>query len=463
MAAVHLGRLMGGRGFSRLVAIKMLHEGRTSTHGVRGLEAEARIGGRVQHPNVVPVFDVVADEREVGVVMEYVHGLSASQLLGEQAGAGVDPALFAAVWSSILHDAVLGLHAAHDATDATGRPLGLVHRDVSPQNVMVGVDGIARVMDFGIARGARSESVTESGAVRGKGWYMSPEQRRGLPLTRQADVFAAGIVLAEGLTVATPVAREGDVDAWQARLVAAVTHPRLHEIVVLATHPDVRRRYATAAEMADALAAAMTMPARTETGRVVSRLGAEVLDVRAELARRVEALDPEADDEAAASGPVGAVVTEAGTSRARSRSPRRAARALPLLLAAAMLLVLAGAGVLRPRVARAVAASALPPPAAPSLPPHGPDVPASLVASLASPPVLSEPAPSAPPPAPSSPGPALATHAAPTTPRATATRARSLASRAPGRPDSAAPRAGCDPPFSVDASGKKHYVAACFR
>ena len=183
MATVHFGRLMGVVGFSRTVAIKRLHP-----HYARDPEVvtmfldEARLAARIRHPNVLPTIDVVAADGEVFLVMEYVQGVPLSHLVqaATEQGRRVPPRIV----SSILVDALNGLHAAHEATNERGEPLRLVHRDVSPQNIMVGADGVARVLDFGVAKAMGRLQTTRDGQVKGKLAYMAPEHLAGREVSR---------------------------------------------------------------------------------------------------------------------------------------------------------------------------------------------------------------------------------------------------------------------------------------
>ena len=140
----------------------------------RALLAEARIASRIRHPNVVQTLDMVVEEGTLHVVMEYVHGATLAELalegsvVGERAPVGIVV--------GIVADALQGLHAAHEARDTRGSPLGIVHRDVSPQNVLVGVDGLARLLDFGVAKAMGRTQVTEPGVVKGTIAYMPREQ-----------------------------------------------------------------------------------------------------------------------------------------------------------------------------------------------------------------------------------------------------------------------------------------------
>src|SRR5262249_39427760 len=199
MASIHLGRLVRGVGFERLVVIKRLHQFIASEPGeAERLLREARLSSRVRSPYVVPTVDVVKTEHELCLVMEFVHGVTLGRLLtlAQERNARVEPAVVISIVGHVLR----GLHAAHEATGEGGRPLDLVHRDISPQNVLVGADGLARVLDFGIAK-AVGQGATATNEIRGTFGYMAPEQlRSGSPITRRVDVHAVGVLLWEALT-----------------------------------------------------------------------------------------------------------------------------------------------------------------------------------------------------------------------------------------------------------------------
>jgi eukaryotic-like serine/threonine-protein kinase len=433
MATVHLGRLIADRGFSRLVAVKMAACGvgtSGSSLNARALEEEARIASRIRHPNVVQPLDFVVDGDDLFVVMEYVHGVAFSKLLAASPGIPMPTSIVVAIVADVLK----GLHAAHEAVDEQGRQLGVVHRDVSPHNVLVGVDGIARLADFGIAKVMRSTEHTATGFVKGKLSYMPPEQLRGFPLTRQADIFSAGAVLAEALSGFSPDRDDDRPTAWIPMAIARIEDPALLEVASIATKADARERYATAAEMMIALTAAVA-PGRADAvaERVIALAGDE-LDLRTELVRSVEAaplddgspekaservnLDPHAPPLRPSSSPPNA--------RRRRRSPPR--RALLFLAGAAIAMV---AAVAWARFTKATTEAAPPP--------VWPVMPRAVVA-----PVESETptAPNDPPP----------TSAPVVTPRLKSPRVR--ASARPLGPD-------CKPPFRIDADGKKHYRPEC--
>ncbi len=206
MATVFVGTVRGAFGFRQLVAIKKPHAHLVADPAFRqALLREARLASLIHHANVVDVRDVEATDKEVSLVMDYVEGASLSELLKAYGGGDdegkVERPLPAGVAVRIVLDACAGLHAAHEQTDERGRPLRLVHRDISPQNLLVGVDGLTRVADFGVAKFKRkAESSTVAGVLKGKLAYMAPEYVKGEGIDRRFDVFAMGVVLWEALT-----------------------------------------------------------------------------------------------------------------------------------------------------------------------------------------------------------------------------------------------------------------------
>ena len=198
MATVYLGRADGEPGFRRLVAIKVLHPHLSEDASFVGmLLDEARIAARLHHPNVVPIVDLQTERGLHYVVMEYVEGCAMFELLAKNREHR-PPELIV----PIVLDALAGLHAAHELRGDDGESLELVHRDVSPQNVLVGVEGVARITDFGVARAAARITTTrpERRGAKGRVGFLSPEQLRGEAIDRRADVFAAGVLLWTALT-----------------------------------------------------------------------------------------------------------------------------------------------------------------------------------------------------------------------------------------------------------------------
>ncbi|MCL2451049.1 MAG: serine/threonine protein kinase, partial [Polyangiaceae bacterium] len=257
MATVHIGRLLGPVGFSRTVAIKRLHaQFAKDPEFVSMFLDEARLAARVRHPNVIGTLDVVALSGELFLVMEYVPGESFARLWRAARDSGRPIPVPTAV--AIIVAVLEGLHAAHEATNDRGEPLGLVHRDVSPHNILVGTDGIARVLDFGVAKAAGRLQTTRDGQLKGKISYMAPEQVQGV-VDRTTDVYAASVVLWEALTGHRLFFAENE-----ARTLANVLYPKvdppsrlargvsatLDAIVLKGLSANPAHRYATAREMA---------------------------------------------------------------------------------------------------------------------------------------------------------------------------------------------------------------------
>ncbi|HZU85780.1 MAG TPA: serine/threonine-protein kinase, partial [Polyangiaceae bacterium] len=258
MATVHFGRLSGPAGFSRVVAIKRLHPNYAKDPDfVAMLLDEARLAARIRHPNVVAMLDIVATGGETLLVMDYVHGESLAKLwrAARAAGEQVDPRVVATIMTGVLH----GLHAAHEAKGERGEPLDIVHRDVSPQNILVGADGVARVHDFGVAKAAGRVQTTREGRIKGKLAYMPPEQLHGTSVTRRTDVYAAAVVTWELLTGRRAFGNEHEAAIITAVLagtlsppsrVAPHVPPAFDEVVMRGLHRNPARRYATARDMA---------------------------------------------------------------------------------------------------------------------------------------------------------------------------------------------------------------------
>jgi serine/threonine-protein kinase len=305
MGTVHLARLLGPSGFSRTVAVKRLHPNLTSDEEFASmLIDEARIAARIRHPNVVSTLDVVATKGSLMLVMEYIHGESVLKLAQAVQARGERVPL--KIVGAMLADALHGLHAAHEATDQQGRPLGVVHRDVSPQNLLVGIDGVTRVADFGIAKAAGRSHVTDDASIKGKLAYMAPEQIEQGEVTRAADLFAASIVLWELLTGHKLFAGKTDGQTVHNVLKAEVAPPsefvpdlpkRLDEIVLRGLARSPADRYATARDMAADLEACVEHVRPSEIGPWVQEVAKTALAERAALIRDIERSDPVPDTE----------------------------------------------------------------------------------------------------------------------------------------------------------------------
>jgi len=297
MATVHYGRLSGPVGFSRTVAIKRLHpQFAKDPEFVSMFLDEARLAARIRHPNVVQTLDVVALEGELFLVMDYVQGESLARLL--RASHKKKQPLPLSVVSGIVCGALHGLHAAHEATNEQGEPLDIVHRDVSPQNVLVGADGVPRVLDFGVAKAVGGIHTTREGQVKGKLAYMAPEQLRSGTVDRRSDVFAAGIVLWEALTLRRLFTGESEGAVITNVLEQPIKAPStivgelpeaLDAVVMRALDRDRSGRFESARQMALALEASVPIASPTRVADWVDGLAGEILAQRAQSVMRIEA------------------------------------------------------------------------------------------------------------------------------------------------------------------------------
>jgi serine/threonine-protein kinase len=227
MATVYLARSRGAGGFERDVALKLMHPHlRREASFLRDLFEEARTASRIRHPNVVPVIDVGDDPAGVFLVMDYVEGDTLGGLHSRVFSEGADLPLRVGI--RILLDAVAGLHAAHELCDDAGKPLGVIHRDFSPQNILVGTDGIGKLTDFGIAKAASRLDHTQTGVIKGKVSYMAPEQAKGKTIDRRVDVWAAGVVAWQ--LIAGRRIHESDNELATLLKVATVVPPLLREV-----------------------------------------------------------------------------------------------------------------------------------------------------------------------------------------------------------------------------------------
>ena len=481
MATVHLGRLRGPVGFSRTVAIKKLHpQYAKDPEFVNMFLDEARLAGRIRHPNVVPTLDVVSRDGEIFLVMEYVQGESLSRLLrgAQSRGEQVPPRIAATILSGVLH----GLHAAHEAKTERGEPLGIVHRDVSPQNVMVGVDGVAHVLDFGVAKAAGRMSTTREGQIKGKLSYMAPEQLNGGAVTRQSDIYAAAVVLWETLT--NRRLYEGDNEAAvlvkviegrvvpPSKLVPGVSQ-ELDFVVLRSLARDPANRFATAREMALALERGVGFAAPSEVGEWVDAIAHEELAKRARRVADIErrcasAIDsaPELESGIAErpmmedapgesvsgirAGELPSQVSTISVSKSEhypGLPPRKKERAIlwPAIAGAAILAALTMAVLLASRSPRSPAPAGI---SAPSL-------------SLTTPLTAATPLPATEAPHASAANTGTSSIAvAPTPPPALPT-PRPSPPRPVARPAAPKPPSECDPPFTRDAQGHKHYKLSC--
>ncbi|MFO0614710.1 MAG: protein kinase [Polyangiaceae bacterium] len=320
MATVHLGRLIGSGGVARLVAIKRLHaQYAKDPEFVTMFLDEGRLSARIHHPNVVSVLDFLALEGELFLVMEYVQGEALSSLIkaAKKAGQPIPPRFASAVVIGLLQ----GLHAAHTAKSEKGEPLHIVHRDVSPQNVLVSVDGVARVLDFGVAKASGRLQTTREGHIKGKLAYMAPEQIRSEPVDHRADVYGAAVVLYELL--AGRRLYDGDNEGALLRQMvlqqmsppckhAPHLDPRWDAIVMKGLASDPKDRYASA-EDGRAIESMGDVATSRAVGQWVQSLAAESLAKRASRVAQIE----QSEFEGPGSAPV---LTSMLTPNARARA-----------------------------------------------------------------------------------------------------------------------------------------------
>ena len=275
MATVYLARRDEG-GTSRVVAVKKPHAFLTEDPSTMAILAdEAELGACIRHPNVVGVIDFVGGD-DPALVMEWVDGVELGKLarIVSQSGRRLPIDVVAA----IARDVLAGLHAAHESRHADGRALDIVHRDVSPQNVLVGFDGAARITDFGVAKAACRDQHTEQGSIKGKLRYLAPEQLGG-GCDRRADLYSVGAVVWELLTGERFRSGNGvemlvEILCAQAQAPSA-TAPEaaaLDAIVMRAIERNVEDRFATAADMLAALESAVAVASPARVAEVVRAL-----------------------------------------------------------------------------------------------------------------------------------------------------------------------------------------------
>jgi len=476
MARVHFGRLLGPSGFSRTVAIKRLHPQFTeSKELVAMLLDEARLVSRIQHPNVVSTIDMVADDGELFVVMEYVPGESLARLIRmtREAGATIPVPVATSIACGFLH----GLHAAHIAKSELGEPLDIVHRDVSPHNVLVGTDGLARVLDFGVAKARGRMQSTRAGQVKGKLAYLAPEQILCDEVSPRTDVYAASVVLWETLTCERLFESGNDgavlnrVLHGEVRPPSAVVpglSPVLDALVLRGLARDPEQRFASTLELAIALEEGVgSITAHRVAVWVNGIASASLAEREAELARieQHSLQNAPADHGEGAPRPAqssrarparragpGAtesqvsnlsVVTPAPSATYPTRGPSRASGALAF---AGVSLLLAVAAFASWRLGRDSNAS---PGAVPD--PPAPDSTSATAPPAGAPEPTVSPIESA----------AVVATGRPRTTRAAPPRAAAAPSAVPSAVPTNAPRPDCDPPYVIDAQGVRRWKREC--
>jgi serine/threonine-protein kinase len=306
MASVWLARLHGKHGFEKLVAVKtILPQFAQDLQFQRMFLDEARIASGIEHPNVAQILDLGEQHDVLYLVMEWVDGDSLSRLFraverrGERLPVGI--------LVRILADTCAGLHAAHELTGKDHTPLGVVHRDVSPQNILVSVKGVAKLIDFGIAKARdRVAGETNAGNLKGKILYMAPEQALGGAVDRRADVWAIGAVAYHMLTGRPPYDGDNQLATLHllakgeppAPLPAHVPRPIADVIMATLVH-DRQRRIGTAAEVQQRLERALAACGLTTTTADVASYARDYLGDRAEARRQAVELALEAAEDRA--------------------------------------------------------------------------------------------------------------------------------------------------------------------
>ena len=257
MATVYLGRLVGEVGFERWVAVKQIHEHLSDKARFRTMFLdEARVAAQLSHPNLVQVTDVGLQKERPYLVMEFVNGETLGHLILRSFRSGKSVPLPVAV--RIVAGVCEGLHHAHELKDAEGRPRDLVHRDVSPHNILISYDGVVKVTDFGIVKAAGRSTHTRTGVIKGKPQYMSPEQILAKTIDRRADIFALGIILYETTLMRRLFKDVSDYEGLSRIVTGDIPLPRtlranypksLEKIVMKALSLRPEQRYQTAREL----------------------------------------------------------------------------------------------------------------------------------------------------------------------------------------------------------------------
>jgi serine/threonine protein kinase len=265
MAEVYKAVSRGVEGFEKVVAIKrILPHVAEDEEFITMFKDEARIAAQLQHSNIAQIYELKSEGETFYIVLEYVPGKDLRALF--EHGRAVKRAMPLAQACYIIMQVCEGLEYAHNKKDRHGRPLGLIHRDVSPPNVLVSYEGEVKLIDFGVAKAAGRASQTQAGILKGKFGYMSPEQVRGATIDRRSDVFSLGAVLWEILCNQRLFQAETDFATLEKVRTVAVDPPsrinpavstKLEQIVMRSLHADLSVRYQTAAELHDALQAFM--------------------------------------------------------------------------------------------------------------------------------------------------------------------------------------------------------------
>jgi serine/threonine protein kinase len=297
MADVFLAVAHGPMGFNKLTVIKRLKPVLSTEPSFRQMFLdEARLAARLAHPHVVHTYEVGEEDGAYFLAMEYIQGQSLNRVIKQtlRRGQRIDPL----VAGRIVADALDGLAYAHELLDYDGRPLSVIHRDVSPHNLLLGYDGNVKVVDFGIAKATSSSTETEIGVLKGKVAYMAPEQATGMPIDARADLFPMGIVLWEMLTHKRLMAADSAAitlhKLMNERIPRVSEHvpgidPRIDDIVARALEKDPRDRWPSARAFRDALDEVLSTSPRLVRHEEVSRWMSEMFtETREDTHRQIQ-------------------------------------------------------------------------------------------------------------------------------------------------------------------------------
>lgn len=463
MATVYVGRLSSVAGISRLVAVKRAHAHLLEDGSfAKMLVAEARLASKIHHPNVVAVHNVEEIEGELLLVMDYAEGASLYEL-------AVPPE----VAVRVILDACAGLHAAHELTDDDGERLGIVHRDVSPHNILVGVDGIARLTDFGIAKSSghtQSGGKTSTGALKGKVSYMAPEYVESGHLDARSDVFSLGVCAWEALTHRRLFRGASEVETLKLVLSTRVPDDDglpapVKDVLARALARSPRDRFSSAAAFGEALDAAARasdlMGTHAAVAAFVRKAAGDALATRRSLIRdKGEGASARASDDV---GPIGrtdataSVALPAVLAPARDLEPTKVTPRIVepprfksrALIGASAALVVSASLVVFQLARRDVDPATVPVPVAIADPPPAASAPSpSFAPSPAASPMASAPMTSAPMTLASAAPSPLAIASAKSAPPASV---RHVAQRPPSTPPASKPTVGPPPPSPTPA------------
>ena len=290
MAQIYLARQSGLGSFERHVVLKtILRERASDQRFVTMFLDEAKLAATLNHQNVAQVYEVDQADGAYFMAMEYVHGENARAILETTLRRGWTVPLELAVM--IISGAAAGLHHAHERRGKNGQPLNIVHRDVSPANIMVGFDGSVKVLDFGIAKAEERATKTVGGTIKGKYGYMSPEQCKGKPIDRRSDIFALGICLYELTTLRRAFKGNDDFETMKRIVsgdmvqpsVAVPGYPReLEAILLTSLANDPNARFQSAQEMIEALDAFAVRAKLTGSGTAMGRFMVQLFGAKKE-------------------------------------------------------------------------------------------------------------------------------------------------------------------------------------